>query len=397
MGNIQTNPFCEDFKGLIKALIESTNDDKLTLIKEFSSKWKIPLQGAERRFVKYKYSETPIVPLQDFEAEVVINIRLLLTESRFTAGRASLNDTLEIIQNAIPVIEDLYSSKKDNDKDLYYLVINNLMSSVLDNQSRIELSNSIKAIKSQKKEGKKNFYYKKTKDDKILKESIKAIRSILEKIKQSFDKYTILWPDYILNLPADTTSVNDAIHKNLNDNAQTIDHILKLIPQEFLIMKQNILPETDSLTLYSGTICLNEKFFKGYTESILQAQLVVTIMHELAHCKRIQYYSSGQCFFRTPEKFDQIQMNGGAGFYFEEKLFGRRIPIKRLDITAAKLILDPDNYSSNEKWNGFKAQLNSALENSNLSQANVARTLDDEECLRRCGFRALNFITAFKE
>jgi len=166
----------------------------------------------------------------------------------------------------------------------------------------------------------------------------------------------IFWPYYILKIPAGVTYISQAIDNYFETLNQTIDHLLEFIPKDLLIINPRALPNTCGMTLYSNTICLNESYILEKILEIAKAECTLTLLHELAHYKQIEYYSNQRFFLFTSDKLEYEKM-GEAGDFLEDKLFGGWINLQMVTVRIANLIIDPENYSTAQKLAQLKENL----------------------------------------
>jgi len=181
-------------------------------------------------------------------------------------------------------------------------------------------------------------------ESKILIDTFEILKQILIINRtDDFQSYEIL--DCQENLSIDENYEKNKIKDNLKK------HLLDLVPKKVWIFPEELDPSLDGKTIYSKTLFINDKHLKFLKIpcseeeiKIFQALLIVTILHEISHLKRILYFSNNHYYRYTPEKYGKYNLNCEAGAFVEEDLFGGRVDLEIVNLTICKMILTPKNY-----------------------------------------------------
>ena len=346
-------------------------DEKLNQVRLFVYKWEI--EDIDY-YQSWDLSLNNIIPLELLKRQLILHIRKCFTDPALQANLRELPNTLGIVQDALPTLEGLSQLKSLMDEDLYCLIGPLLPSSVLKKDLSLELSNYIVYIQIQAKSKVSYFSHLTTGNNLMLRKAIDKLEMILNAIKNNPESCSILRPYYVLNIPESLKGV-DALNaiKNLESQyGDSIQHVLDLIPKVVLILPEVIMKEDSGFTLYNNRICINKNYFL-IDDEISLAKIVITIMHELAHCKRIRYYSNGGYFLYTPERIAGERVRE-AGNYLERHLFGGVVDFRKLDKNeeAAKRVLNLESYSSLANLEEMKTSMRPYLKPDELSQ-NVGR------------------------
>ena len=164
-----------------------------------------------------------------------------------------------------------------------------------------------------------------------------------------------------------------------------------------LIIKHSVFPTTCGMTLYSGTICLRDRYILDEDLNCAKVKCIVTLLHEIAHCKRIKYYSDGRFYLFTPEKLDYEEIDRESGTCLENYLFGGEINLRALPDDLAKLVLDPENYSTIQKVNQLKESLKPCLLFSAVSCQRIKKCSRAATYPNKCGMSFFKPIRPFDD
>ncbi len=355
------DPFRKGFIELMNELIEpKSNEERERLITQFIRQSGLPFQETES--VLYRYVENPrtMIPFQDFKLEFLRNLLMCLKEPKLWKEREELLPALKTVKKSIPCIEVLSRSTRDLDCDLYYLMAHYFTQLVLKISSRAEFRNLLKYVKLPRKEREKYFYYIWPRQNRALGRAVTILEVILRRFEEDFN-------------PQEKTAKFE----------ETMSHLRNLIPAKFLIFNNNIFGNINGMTLFSERICLSEDIVSKSLakESVLTAQCLVTIMHELGHRKRVVHRSDGYFFRFAPEIID--------GQDVEKQLFGGVINFKTIPVRLCKEIIDPENYIGKRL-----AALKEALKNYLYSERRQNSNADD---FKGCGFHIFKPTTDLEE
>ena len=121
------------------------------------------------------------------------------------------------------------------------------------------------------------------------------------------------------------------------DEKETQDHLTEIINNLFdlnRLRKANFIQNCDEAeTCFDGHVYIHQKFFNSLDQSIRLANLVLIILHEISHVKRIIYSSNYDYLKKTPGKFVEM------GNYFEAK-----IGVSDFNNIDPDIFLDKDNW-----------------------------------------------------
>ena len=130
-------------------------------------------------------------------------------------------------------------------------------------------------------------------------------------------------------IPNIKTQIEDKIPSQL-DLTEEITMLEALFPSEFVVMP---LKKDHGMTIQTGTIILDKNLFSHTSQKVQIVATMFTIMHEMAHLKRLKKFSKNnpRMRLRTPEgtKKHLIMIETGTtGTLLEKRAFGRKIQIE---------------------------------------------------------------------
>ena len=137
------------------------------------------------------------------------------------------------------------------------------------------------------------------------------------------------------------------------------------------------------LTLYDGTIFLNQKYYDIFQGSIDVVRIFFTLLHELMHS--LSRISRGNTnYFIDTGDFLKSKKNLGideSGSYFENILLFDSLKEKRITCLEANYLLDPNNYSHKTVANFKKAfiQFRKANEKANSLKFSITKENIEED------------------
>ena len=94
-----------------------------------------------------------------------------------------------------------------------------------------------------------------------------------------------------------------------------------------------------AITTYDGYIFMNSLYAKYNSSKKLKAHLIITILHEINHCKRMNIMCEGNILKKSPPKIE-------VGWFYEFSLFGNIVNMEFLEKNdcASDFLLNPKNY-----------------------------------------------------
>ena len=148
-------------------------------------------------------------------------------------------------------------------------------------------------------------------------------------------------------LDLDNSAKDVLIQRNMDEGfRKTLKYIRDLIPDEFIVVQDNLLSGVDGSTLYSGKIVLRQGLVEGVENSLIlaEAKYMITVFHKVSHMKRAKNGPNSYFFMDTPETIANENVDGEAGNCMEEFLFGGCLDLKHLTEAEAESIIDLDNF-----------------------------------------------------
>jgi len=101
----------------------------------------------------------------------------------------------------------------------------------------------------------------------------------------------------------------------------------------------------DGVTSFDEKIFVIERMF--YHGIPNMAALLVTVLHELSHLKRLRYVADGNYFNNSPEKeYPKDVKEREIGNYFEREIFGNLVNTTDLSEDCSNFILNIQNWDN---------------------------------------------------
>ena len=105
---------------------------------------------------------------------------------------------------------------------------------------------------------------------------------------------------------------------NVSPNAEAVlKHLKSLIPQELISVSTGF--KFSGKTLVGGKIGI-KKYLLLYNDKVQQARLILTLIHELSHKKRLLFANENRFWPKTPEEF-----LGEAGLFIDKVIYGEHV------------------------------------------------------------------------
>jgi len=365
------DPFDQEFDALIHQLQERSDVEvsiRLDWVMRFSERWNIERIEEVNLYESWNYALEGIIPLKMVKRQLIICLRLCLSGPSQAWAIYRLPETLKTVQEALLLLEQLFASNDDLDRNLYCLVSTILADSILQMHVKTDLDRYIGLIAEQRSGTKFHFYLQRVEENSTLKRAVEILRTILTRLQQNFaEEYQLLLPYYFPDAPK---GIQNIVPFDANYPYHlAIDDILDLIPDTFLVISDKALAGDYGLTLYNNIICLNACFFRNDSE-ICVAQCFITILHELAHSKSIKFHSVGHYVQETPEIRANTCVWKEAETWLETLLFGDKVDFCSLNSFNSSLIIDPDNYLTRENLQNLRSLLKRYLKNTMSYQKN---------------------------
>lgn len=260
-----------------------------------------------------------------FKINNLINLKIILNKLKEIDNQSGYNNN-----NWFPFLQSENNLEKIYKKDLLLTLISDENKTDLNLSSKNSIDNVFSVIKEFR-------IYK----DKDLFNNIKEYDNSIQG-SISISKFeSLLFSSSILNAYKET--MEELYDKKVTTSE--IKSILKNFRNNHKIYFATMPKGMFGLTLYDGTIILNNFYYNNFPDSTDTFIIFFTLFHEYSHILSRLIRGDNNYFNNTGKFLEKSKKITESGYYFEKKILFNFLKCKSISIMEADYLLNPINYS----------------------------------------------------